>query len=72
MVNIPRGLPAREIRRIIRKEKYREEFLRQMKSFTVYFNALEKAHWNKQDVQFRTEMARKAEEEYLAANKRKI
>lgn len=69
MVHIPRGLSARETRSIIRQIKYREDFLRQMHGFTIYFNALEKAHWNKQDVQFRTEMARKAEEEYLAAKR---
>lgn len=69
MVHIPRGLSVRETRRIIRQAKYREDFLRQMHSFTIYFNALDRARWNKQDVQFRTEMARKAEEEYLAAKR---
>lgn len=69
MVHIPRGLSARETRSIIRQIKYREDFLRQMHSFTIYFNALEKAHWNRQKIQYRTEAAREAEAEFLAAKR---
>lgn len=69
MIHIPRGLSVRETRRIIRQAKYREDFLRQMYSFTIYFNALEKAHWKNQKVQYRTETARAAEEQFLEAKR---
>lgn len=68
-IHIPRGLSARETNALIRQAKYRENFLRAMRGFTIYFNALEKAHWQRQNIQYRTEAAREAENQFLAAKK---
>lgn len=69
--SIPKGASVRQVNEIIRYAKYKENFLREMRKFTIYFNALEKAHWKRQKVQHRTEFALEAEMQFFAAKQGK-